>query len=120
MRDGARAGRADGDLGYAKYEVSGEGAEAFLSRIMANKMPAQGRIVLTPMLNERGKLIGDFTVGKLGPERFIVIGSGPAENYHMRWFTQHKPSRASASRPSAQKLQGLRSPDRAHAICSRS
>ena len=42
---------------YAKYEVTGAGAEAFLSRIMANRMPEQGRIVLTPMLNERGKLI---------------------------------------------------------------
>ena len=70
-------------------------------------MPAQGRIVLTPMLNERGKLIGDFTIGKLGPERFIVIGSGPAENYHMRWFTQHKHEAGVRVEAFSQKLQGL-------------
>jgi dimethylglycine dehydrogenase len=31
---------------------------------MTNTMPKTGRIVLTPMLNEFGKLIGDFTIAK--------------------------------------------------------
>ncbi len=93
--------------GYAKYEVSGEGAEAYLSRIMANRMPAQGRIVLTPMLNREGRLIGDFTVGKLGHERFIVVGSGPAENYHMRWFLEQKAEKGVRVAACGQTLQGL-------------
>ncbi|MCP8940209.1 FAD-dependent oxidoreductase [Alsobacter sp. SYSU M60028] len=92
---------------YAKYEVTGAGAEAFLSRIMANRMPAQGRIVLTPMLNERGKLIGDFTVGRLGPDRFLVIGSGPAETYHMRWFLSRKQDKGVRIEACGQRLQGL-------------
>ncbi len=76
---------------FAKYEVTGEGAETWLSHILANKMPAQGRMTLSPMLNEAGKLIGDFTVAKLGPERFMIFGSGPGETYHMRWFEDHLP-----------------------------
>ena len=47
---------------FAKYEVSGAGAEDFLNRLMTNRMPKKGRIVLTPMLNEFGRLIGDFTI----------------------------------------------------------
>ncbi len=84
-------------------------------------MPAQGRIVLTPMLNERGKLIGDFTVGKLGPERFLVFGSGPAENYHMRWFLQqqHEPRRARRGLRRS-RWWASRSPGRARATCCRS
>jgi dimethylglycine dehydrogenase len=78
--------------GYAKYLVTGDGAEGFVSRLLANRVPQVGRMVLTPMLNERGKLIGDFTLAKLGTDRFLVIGSGPAEQYHMRWFEQHKPA----------------------------
>ena len=78
--------------GYAKYMVTGPGAEAWLSVLLANKVPAQGRMVLSPMLNHAGKLIGDFTLAKLGPERFLIIGSGPAEQYHMRWFEAHKPA----------------------------
>jgi dimethylglycine dehydrogenase len=78
--------------GYAKYFVTGEGAEGWLSHILANKVPAAGRMVLTPMLNERGKLIGDFTLAKLGEGRFLIVGSGPAEQYHMRWFEAHLPT----------------------------
>ena len=76
---------------FAKYEFTGEGAEAFLSHLMTNTMPKIGRLVLTPMLNENGKLIGDFTIGKLADNRFMMWGSIAAQKYHMRWFQQHLP-----------------------------
>ncbi len=76
---------------FAKYEVSGEGAEHWLSMMLANKLPAIGRMALAPMLNPAGKLIGDFTVARLAQDRFMVFGAGAAEKYHMRWFRQHLP-----------------------------
>ena len=81
---------------FAKYEVSGTGAEDFLNRLMTNRMPKVGRIVLTPMLNEFGKLIGDFTIANASKsgaasERFIIWGSSAAQKYHMRWFEKHLP-----------------------------
>lgn len=77
---------------FAKYEFTGPGAEAFLSRLMTNRMPRQGRIVLTPMLNESGKLIGDFTIAKASDERLLMWGSSQAQKYHMRWFERHLPA----------------------------
>jgi dimethylglycine dehydrogenase len=77
---------------FAKYEISGAGAEAFLSRLMTNRMPKAGRIVLTPMLNTAGKLIGDFTIARAAPERFLVWGSSQAQIYHMRWFEAQQPA----------------------------
>ncbi len=76
---------------FAKYEITGANAETWLSHLLANKVPKEGRMVLTPMLNKAGKLIGDFTLAKAGPERFFIFGSGAAEKYHMRWFEQHLP-----------------------------
>ncbi|MFV0300997.1 MAG: glycine cleavage T C-terminal barrel domain-containing protein, partial [Paracoccus sp. (in: a-proteobacteria)] len=76
---------------FAKYEVTGPGAEGFLDRLMTNRMPKQGRLVLTPMLNEAGKLIGDFTIARAAPERFLIWGSIAASKYHMRWFESHLP-----------------------------
>ncbi|MEZ5776355.1 MAG: FAD-dependent oxidoreductase [Hyphomicrobiaceae bacterium] len=76
---------------FAKYEITGPNAETWLSHLLANKVPKEGRMVLTPMLNAAGKLIGDFTLAKAGPERFFIFGSGVAEKYHMRWFEQHLP-----------------------------
>ncbi|WP_442582997.1 GcvT family protein [Mesorhizobium sp. ASY16-5R] len=103
---------------FAKYSVTGEGAEAWLDRMLACRLPKPGRMTLAPMLKEDGKLIGDFSVANLGrksgdsllnsndrtvvaageiPELsklspdFLVLGSGLAEQYHMRWFEQHLP-----------------------------
>ncbi|RUV03752.1 FAD-dependent oxidoreductase [Mesorhizobium sp. M6A.T.Cr.TU.017.01.1.1] len=76
---------------FAKYEVSGPGSEDFLNRLMTNRMPKIGRIVLTPMLNEFGRLIGDFTIAKAGDERFMIWSSSAAQKYHMRWFEKHLP-----------------------------
>ena len=82
---------------FAKYEVRGAGARRWLNRLLTNKMPRPGRMVLAPMLNESGKLIGDFTVASVGEEEFYIIGSGIAETYHMRWFEQHLPQDGSLS-----------------------
>ena len=43
------------------------------------------------MLKEDGRLIGDFSLAKLGEGDFFIAGSGIAEDYHMRWFDQHLP-----------------------------
>lgn len=77
--------------GFAKYRVTGPGAAAWLDQMLACRLPAPGRMVLAPMLKEDGKLIGDFTLANLGAEGWFIIGSGLAEEYHLRWFTQHLP-----------------------------
>jgi dimethylglycine dehydrogenase len=98
---------------FAKYSITGPGAEAFLSRLMTNRMPKTGRIVLTPMLNEKGKLIGDFTIAKAPPDkdgedRFFMWGSSQAQIHHMRWFEWHLPGDGSVSiRPFGMELVGL-------------
>jgi dimethylglycine dehydrogenase len=76
---------------FAKYEFTGPGAENFLSRLMTNRMPKRGRLILTPMLNPQGRLIGDFTIAKASDERFLMWGSSQAQKYHMRWFEKHLP-----------------------------
>ena len=76
---------------FGKYEFKGEGAAAFLDRIMAGKIPAPGRLSLNPMLSPAGKIIGDFTVACVQPGVYQVTASFGAQAYHMRWFVQHLP-----------------------------
>lgn len=71
---------------FSRYELTGAGAEGWLAHTLANKPPAPGRMTLSPMLNHRGRLIGDFTVANAGGGRYYVFGSGIAEQYHLRWF----------------------------------
>jgi dimethylglycine dehydrogenase len=76
---------------YARYEVTGSGAEAWLDRLLAGRLPDPGRIRLSPMLNEAGRLMGDLSVTRLGPDRFWLTGSYYLQGWHMRWFDRCRP-----------------------------
>ena len=93
---------------YGKFEVTGAGAGAFLSGVMAGRIPSLGRMALAPMLNERGKLIGDFTLARLDADRFFVVGTLAAEAYYMRWFERHLPASGGVTvRPCASEWVGF-------------
>jgi len=77
---------------FAKYRVGGAGAAAWLDRLLACKLPAEGRMTLAPMLKQDGRLIGDFTLANLGGGEWFIAGSGVAEQYHMRWFEKGLPA----------------------------
>ena len=91
-----------------KAAITGAGAEAWLLKVMTNTMSKTGRIMLTPMLNENGKIIGDFTIAKAAENRFMMWGSSQAQVYHMRWFEQYLPKDGSVKiTPYGMKLIGL-------------
>jgi len=75
--------------GFAKYVIQGEDAELWLDQVLACRIPKHGRMCLAPMLNEKGKLVGDFTLTRMDDEDFLLIGSGVAEEYHLRWFSEY-------------------------------
>ena len=74
---------------FGKYRVTGAGARAWLDRVMAGRVPQPGRLSLTPMLSERGKLIGDFTISCLSETEFRLTASYGAQAFHTRWFERH-------------------------------
>src|SRR6266481_2007471 len=92
---------------FGKSEVTGPGTKEWLSYVMANRVPKVGRIALTPMLNERGKLIGDFTLCRLAAERVFLICTYAAQEYYRRWFERHAPPPGVTVRPCAMEYVGL-------------
>ncbi len=92
---------------YGKFEVRGPASAEWLSRVMANRVPAVGRIALSPMLNDRGKLIGDFTLCRLADDHVFLVGTYAAETYYMRWFERHLPPAGVSVRPCAMQYVGL-------------
>jgi len=63
---------------FAKYDVTGPGAEEFLNRVCANRMPRRlGGIVLAHYLSAEGRINGESTITKLSDDRFFVL-SGTA------------------------------------------
>ncbi len=76
---------------FAKHEFTGPGARKFLDYILAANIPRLGRIVLAPMLTHKGKLYGDLTVACLKKNKFMLFGSGAAQEMHRRWFEKFLP-----------------------------
>lgn len=75
--------------GFSRFEVSGAGAERWLDRIIASKLPKPGNAKLAPMLSPQGKLKGDFTVFNWGDGVWWIMGSYYLRDWHMRWFHDH-------------------------------
>jgi dimethylglycine dehydrogenase len=66
--------------GFAKYEVSGSDAEAFLNRLCANRMPAKiGGIVLAHILSDNGRILGEVTVTRMADDQYYLLSAAGAE-----------------------------------------
>jgi dimethylglycine dehydrogenase len=76
---------------YAKFEITGRGARGFLDRVFACRVPRPGRMAIAPMLNERGRIMGDLSIACLAEDRYLIVGSGFAEAFYMRWFWRSNP-----------------------------
>jgi len=78
---------------FAKYEVSGPGATAFLDRMCANKLPkGLGRMALTQMCTPKGGIECDLTVTKLGDDHYYVVSAAGTENHDLAWIERHVPN----------------------------
>jgi dimethylglycine dehydrogenase len=81
----------------AKFEVAGPGAEAFLDRLCANRLPGPGRIARSQLLTPRGTIECDVTVTRLAPERFLLVSAAAAELHDLDWLRSHAPADGSVT-----------------------
>ncbi|MBI3454995.1 MAG: GcvT family protein [Candidatus Rokubacteria bacterium] len=86
-----RAGLFD-ETSFSKLDVVGPGALALLQRLADSDVDKPvGSVTYTSILNHRGGIECDFTVTRLGPDRFRII-TGSAFGTHDRgWITRHLP-----------------------------
>jgi 4-methylaminobutanoate oxidase (formaldehyde-forming) len=84
-----RAGLFD-ESSFAKIEVEGADACAFLQRLCANDVDrAVGAVVYTQMLNRRGGIESDVTVTRLERDRFRIVTGTAFGNHDLAWIRKH-------------------------------
>ncbi|HEY2887918.1 MAG TPA: FAD-dependent oxidoreductase, partial [Candidatus Limnocylindrales bacterium] len=72
---------------FAKIEVAGPGAAAFLGSLCANDIDRPvGSIVYTQMLNRRGGIETDFTISRLAVDRFLIVTGTAVGNHDLGWI----------------------------------
>jgi len=80
------------ETSFAKIDVTGEGAAAFLEGICANRVARDvGAITYTQMLNARGGIECDFTVTRLGEEHFRIVTGTAFGRHDLMWIRSRLP-----------------------------
>ncbi|HIM45773.1 MAG TPA: FAD-dependent oxidoreductase, partial [Alphaproteobacteria bacterium] len=66
---------------FAKFDVTGADAEAYLNRITANRVPGKnGGIALTHLLGDNGMIQSEATVTRLAEDHFYVLSGAIAQH----------------------------------------
>jgi glycine cleavage system aminomethyltransferase T/glycine/D-amino acid oxidase-like deaminating enzyme len=80
------------ETSFAKLEVVGVGALAFLQRVCANDVDVSiGQIVYTQLLNSRGGIECDLTVTRVTANRFLMITGTAVGQHDLGWLRRHLP-----------------------------
>jgi len=80
------------ETSFNKIEVRGPGALKFLNYVCANNIDQPvGTVVYTQCLNKRGGIECDFTVTRLGEERFFIITGTAFGQHDMSWLSINMP-----------------------------
>lgn len=77
---------------FAKFEMKGPDAEATLNYICANKIPKQGRLIYTQLLNTRGGIECDLTIARLGEDHFYIVTGTGFRTHDFHWIADHIPA----------------------------
>jgi dimethylglycine dehydrogenase len=73
---------------FAKFEVRGQDAHAFLDRICANRLPTRdGGIILGHLLNENGFIESEITITRLAADHFYLLSAASAQLHDLDQLT---------------------------------
>jgi glycine cleavage system aminomethyltransferase T/glycine/D-amino acid oxidase-like deaminating enzyme len=78
---------------FAIFDVVGPAAlEAVQHLVVAQADVEPGRVIYTPVLDERGGIRSDLTVMRLSEDRFRVVTGGLTGNIDRKWFADRMPA----------------------------
>ncbi len=77
--------------GFTRYLVEGEGAIEWFDRLNAGRMPAVGRTGLAYVSDEKGRFRSEFTVTRLGDDRFWLLSAAAAEWHDIDLLNEANP-----------------------------
>jgi dimethylglycine dehydrogenase len=83
---------------FAKCEISGPGAEAWLDQLLTNAVPKKvGRVSLSYLLTAKGGVRSEFTVYKAAPQRYYLVSAGAYERHDHDYLKKAMPRDGSVS-----------------------
>jgi len=86
------------ETSFNKLEVRGPGALKFLNYVCANQIDVPvGTVVYTECLNKNGGIECDFTVTRLGEDRFFIVTGTAFGQHDLSWLSLNTPDDGSVT-----------------------
>lgn len=83
---------------FAKCEISGPGAEAWLDQLLTNAVPKKvGRVTLSYLLTDKGGVRCEFTVYKMAQQRYYLVSAGAYERHDHDYLKKAMPKDGSVN-----------------------
>ena len=84
--------------GFGRFEIKGEGAEAFLNKLSCSTVPKTiGKVSLCYLLNHKGSVLSEATITKMGDGHYWYGCAAAAEWHDLDWLNQHLPEDGSVT-----------------------
>ena len=75
--------------GFSRFMLTGEGAAEWLSAQITGKLPAVGRLGLAYFADDKGRIVTEMSVARMGEAQFLLITAATAQAHDREWLQRH-------------------------------
>ena len=75
--------------GFSRFMLEGEGATAWLARQITGKVPSVGRLGLAYFADDKGRIVTEMSVARLGEDELLLITAATAQAHDREWLARH-------------------------------
>ena len=78
--------------GFSRFHVRGPGAADWLRTLVTGSLPRVGRVGLVYFADERGRIVTEMSVTRLGDDEMLLITAAAAEWHDRDWLVRCRPA----------------------------
>ncbi len=75
--------------GFSRFVLKGSGAAAWLARQITGKVPNVGRLGLAYFADDKGRIVTEMSVARLGEDELLLITAATAQVHDRDWLMGH-------------------------------
>ena len=75
--------------GFSRFVIKGAGAAGWLARQITGKVPNVGRLGLAYFADEKGRIVTEMSVARLGEDEVLLITAATAQSHDKEWLLRH-------------------------------
>jgi dimethylglycine dehydrogenase len=75
--------------GFSRFRLTGPGAAAWASRQITGKIPSIGRLGLAYFADDKGRIVTEMSVARLGEDELLLITAATAQSHDREWLLRH-------------------------------